>query len=278
MTGCSAGRAFRWIPPSRVASVGSAVSRGLSCRELAAILVVLSIAGGADRCAAETFQPEDGWRPDPVPAANAWATPQTRPAGSPASGQPLGSAIAGQNAGQNAGHEDTAVRGGGRTAANVLQQPLAGGGRRLPPAAAASPGGGAGFLRAPKTAAKRAPVVMQVASSLCIVIGLFLGLLWLQRRFRPSAGRNVPPEVIELLGDFRLAARLDGCIVRFGNKILALRLSGAKAEVLAEIADPTEVHRMTELCLHAAGPARRVERDQSLETLANQLISQRSAR
>ena len=84
--------------------------------------------------------------------------------------------------------------------------------------------------------------------ALCIVLGLFMGFLWLMKR---NGGMQSNPEhapLVEVLGSYRIGPRNDVSVVRFGSKLLALSVSGNGTETLAELDDPQEVAYLTELC------------------------------
>jgi flagellar protein FliO/FliZ len=92
------------------------------------------------------------------------------------------------------------------------------------------------------------PAVLSMFGSLAVVIGLFLGLVWLLRRGSPKAARLLSSEVVELLGRSPLAGRQQMNVIRFGNRLLLVAVSPDCAETLAEITDPLEVDRLAGLC------------------------------
>ncbi len=89
--------------------------------------------------------------------------------------------------------------------------------------------------------------LMTVMSALSVVCGLFLGYAWLMKR-RPSSSGDVASQIFTPLGTHRLTARHELQVARFGNKILALFVHGAGVETVAEIVDPDEVARLSQLC------------------------------
>jgi len=103
-----------------------------------------------------------------------------------------------------------------------------------------------GHHDAPATSS--APAVLSMFGSLAVVIGLFLGLVWLLRRGSPKAARLLASEVVELLGRSPLAGRQQMHVIRFGNRLLLVAVSHDGAETLAEITDPLEVDRLAGLC------------------------------
>jgi flagellar biogenesis protein FliO len=109
----------------------------------------------------------------------------------------------------------------------------------------ASPHGG--HRDAPATPSS-APALLSMFGSLAVVIGLFLGLVWLLRRGAPKAAKLLSGEVVEVLGRSRLAGRQHMHVIRFGNRLLLVAVSPDGAETLAEVSDPAEVDRLAGLC------------------------------
>lgn len=93
-----------------------------------------------------------------------------------------------------------------------------------------------------------APAVLSMFGSLAVVIGLFLGLVWLLRRGSPKSIRLLSSDVVELLGRSPLAGRQQMHVIRFGNRLLLVAVSPDGAETLAEITEPVEVDRIAGLC------------------------------
>lgn len=92
-----------------------------------------------------------------------------------------------------------------------------------------------------------------VVSSLAIVLGLFLGLVWCSRRFAPAGTAPLPKEAVELLGRAPLAGKQTMQLVRVGNRLLLVALSAAGAQTLTEISDPVEVEHLAGLCQRGRG-------------------------
>jgi flagellar biogenesis protein FliO len=87
-----------------------------------------------------------------------------------------------------------------------------------------------------------------VAGSLGAVLALFLVIAWCSKRFSPAGASLLPKEAVELLGRAPLAPRQQMQLVRIGNKLLLVAISGTDAETLTEITEPTEVEHLTALC------------------------------
>jgi flagellar biogenesis protein FliO len=87
-----------------------------------------------------------------------------------------------------------------------------------------------------------------VASSLTMVVGLFLLTVWGARKHLPQAATPLPEDVIRVLGRAPLAHRQTMQLVRLGNKLVLLCVTPQGAETLAEIHDRGEVDRLTASC------------------------------
>ena len=87
-----------------------------------------------------------------------------------------------------------------------------------------------------------------IVSSLMIVVGLFLVMVWGTRRHLPQAATPLPDEVVRVLGRSPLAHRQTMQLVRIGNKLVLLCVTPQGAETLAEITDPAYVEQLTACC------------------------------
>jgi flagellar biogenesis protein FliO len=90
--------------------------------------------------------------------------------------------------------------------------------------------------------------IVSVIASLAIVLGLFFVVAWMMRRTLPASTRRLPDDVVETLGRAPLAGRQQMHLLRFGNKLLLVCVSPTGVDTLAEITDPMEIERVTELC------------------------------
>jgi flagellar protein FliO/FliZ len=87
-----------------------------------------------------------------------------------------------------------------------------------------------------------------VAGSLGIVLGLFVVIVWISRRFAPAGSAILPKEAVELLGRAPLAGRQQVQLIRIGNKLLLVALTSGGCETLTEVTEPTEVEHLLVLC------------------------------
>jgi flagellar biogenesis protein FliO len=113
----------------------------------------------------------------------------------------------------------------------------------LPPRKSPDPAG-----RTAGTKPERA--LMTTATSLAVVVGLFLLLVWFQRRVSGRNGLRLPGAVVQTLGRVPLNGRQEMQLVQVGNKLLLLAVTATSAETLTEITDPAEIARLNGICQH----------------------------
>jgi flagellar biogenesis protein FliO len=89
---------------------------------------------------------------------------------------------------------------------------------------------------------------LKALTSLAVVLGLFLAVVWVMRRSAPQASRRLPAEVIEVLGHTTLGHRQQAQLVRLGKRLLLIGVSPAGAETLAEVTDAAEADRLAAFC------------------------------
>jgi flagellar biosynthetic protein FliO len=93
--------------------------------------------------------------------------------------------------------------------------------------------------------------MITVASSLAIVLGVFLLAAWFMRRAAPNGSLSLPGDVFEVLGRAPLGQRQQVHLLRCGSKLLLVSVTSSGAETLTEVADPVEVDRLAGLCRQA---------------------------
>jgi flagellar biogenesis protein FliO len=125
----------------------------------------------------------------------------------------------------------------------------------LPPRTAAvapiplSPRGATNGKALIRTPATGWGAVSSVGASLGLVLGAFLCVVWLSKRYLPKSAGPLPKEVVEQLGWAPLVGRQQMQLVRLGNKLLLIAVTpGASAEPLAEVTDQAEVERLSAIC------------------------------
>jgi flagellar biogenesis protein FliO len=90
--------------------------------------------------------------------------------------------------------------------------------------------------------------LVTIFGSLALVLGIFFLIVWALRKMSPNAMGTLPAEAFEVLGRSPLAFRQQAMMVRCGNKLLLISTGIGGTEPLAEITEPAEVERLTELC------------------------------
>ncbi len=88
----------------------------------------------------------------------------------------------------------------------------------------------------------------RLAGSLAIVLGGYFGFVWLTRRLGGGASRNLPQEVVEVLGQSPFGPKKTLQLVRLGSKLLLLIHSSEGTQLAGEINDPHEVEYLVSLC------------------------------
>lgn len=122
----------------------------------------------------------------------------------------------------------------------------------------------------PTAASANAGPIGTVVGSLAIVLGLFMALVWVSRRFAPAGSAALPKEVVELLGRSPLTARQSMQLVRVGNRLLLVAVAAGGVETLTEITDPLEVERLSALCRRGRTDSATASFNQVLGQLASE--------
>lgn len=87
-----------------------------------------------------------------------------------------------------------------------------------------------------------------VVSSLAIVIGLFLLVVWVTRRGKPGQARALPSEVVEVLGRAPMTGKQEMQLLRVGSKLVLVCHTADGLQTITEITDAEEVERLSGLC------------------------------
>ncbi len=90
--------------------------------------------------------------------------------------------------------------------------------------------------------------VKKMLGSLAIVLGGYLGFVWLVRRFNSGATGKLPAEVLDVVGAAPFGPRKSLQLVRLGSKLLLLLNGPEGTHPIGEITDPTEVEHLISLC------------------------------
>lgn len=90
--------------------------------------------------------------------------------------------------------------------------------------------------------------IINIVSSLAIVLGLFFLVAWLMRRGSVGGAGELPSDVVRVLGRAALAPRQQMQLVRVGGKLLLVAVSQNGAQTLTEVTDADEVQRLAAAC------------------------------
>ena len=91
--------------------------------------------------------------------------------------------------------------------------------------------------------------IPKVFGSLAIVIGGYLGFVWLTRRIGGNSNAGLPTEVVEVLGQTPFGQRKNLQLVRLGSKLLLLiNNHDGTTQTIGEITDPHEVDYLASIC------------------------------
>jgi flagellar biogenesis protein FliO len=95
-------------------------------------------------------------------------------------------------------------------------------------------------------------------------------VVWCSKRFAPAGTAPLPKEAVELLGRAPLAGKQTMQLVRVGNRLLLVALSGAGAQTLTEITDPVEVEHLAGLCQRGRGDSASASFNRVLSQMATE--------
>ncbi len=89
----------------------------------------------------------------------------------------------------------------------------------------------------------------KVLGSLAIVLGGYLGFVWLTRKLGHGGNQGLPSEVVEVLGQTQFGPRKQLQLVRLGSKLLLLlNHQDGSTQTIGEITDPHEVDYLSSVC------------------------------
>jgi len=90
--------------------------------------------------------------------------------------------------------------------------------------------------------------IKKIGGSLSIVLGGYLGLVWLLRKVNPAGNNGIPTEVLEVVGNAPLDNRQNLQLVRLGSKLLLMIHGPDGTQPIGEVTDPAEVDHLVALC------------------------------
>ncbi len=90
--------------------------------------------------------------------------------------------------------------------------------------------------------------ITRMLASLALVVGCYLSFVWLMRKMSPGGNRQLPAEVVQVLGRMPFGVKEHLQLVRLGNKLVLLLTSLDHTQPIGEVTDPQEVEYLTSLC------------------------------
>lgn len=90
--------------------------------------------------------------------------------------------------------------------------------------------------------------IRKIGGSLAMVLGGYLGLVWLLRKINPAGNQSIPSEVLEVVGNAPLDSRQNLQLVRLGSKLLLMIHGPDGTQPIGEVTDPAEVNHLVALC------------------------------
>lgn len=117
---------------------------------------------------------------------------------------------------------------------------------------------------------KAKQMLMTSGAGLAIVVGLLLACLWLVRRGGSAGSDLLPDEALTVLGKATLFGQTACHLVRLGNKLVLIAVTGDRLQPLVEVNDPEEVDRLMGLCLASRSHSSAAEFQAVLRQLARE--------
>ena len=112
--------------------------------------------------------------------------------------------------------------------------------------------------------------IVNIVSSLAIVLGLFFLTVWFIRRGTTGAGGALPSDVVQVLGRSQLSQKQQLQLIRVGGKLVLVAVSASGAQTLTEVTNASEVERLATACEASRGGSASESFRQVLSQLGNQ--------
>lgn len=90
--------------------------------------------------------------------------------------------------------------------------------------------------------------VGRMLSSLALVVGCYLGFVWFMRKLSPSGNRQLPVEVVQILGRLPFGAKQHLQLIRLGSKLVLLLNGPDGTQPVGEVTNPHEVEQLIAFC------------------------------
>ena len=90
--------------------------------------------------------------------------------------------------------------------------------------------------------------IKKIIGGLAVVIGGYLGLVWLLRMINPGGTGAIPREVLEVVGSAPLNSNQNLQLIRLGSKLMLMIHGPDGSQPIGEVSDPAEVEQLLALC------------------------------
>lgn len=90
--------------------------------------------------------------------------------------------------------------------------------------------------------------IKKIFGGLAVVIGGYLGLVWLLRMINPASSGAIPRTVLEVVGNAPLNSKQNLQLIRLGSKLLLVIHGPDGAQPIGEVNDPSEVEELLAMC------------------------------
>ena len=112
--------------------------------------------------------------------------------------------------------------------------------------------------------------IINIVSSLAIVLGLFFLTVWFIRRGSRGVGGALPSDVVQVLGRSSLSPKQQLQLIRVGGKLILVAVSANGAQTLTEVTNTSEVERLATACEATRGGSASESFRQVLSQLGDQ--------
>ena len=90
--------------------------------------------------------------------------------------------------------------------------------------------------------------IKKIIGGLAVVIGGYLGLVWLLNMINPAASGAIPREALEVVGSAPLNSKQNLQLIRLGSKLMLMIHGPDGAQPVGEVSDPAEVEHLLAIC------------------------------
>jgi len=90
--------------------------------------------------------------------------------------------------------------------------------------------------------------IKRIIGGLAVVIGGYLGLVWLLKIINPAGSGAIPREALEVVGSAPLNSKQNLQLIRLGSKLMLMIHGPDGAQPVGEVSDPAEVEHLLAIC------------------------------